>query len=146
MFGKAPTILSLRRLANNMTLRVFLVEDSAVIRSNLVAALEELAPVDVIGFAEDENTAISWVRTHPQGCDLLVIDIFLKQGSGLTVLREAAHFRYGKVVLSNYATPDVRRTCLKLGADRVFDKSNEIEALVEFCARFDAGDTGPAGL
>jgi DNA-binding NarL/FixJ family response regulator len=37
------------------------------------------------------------------------------------------------VVLSNYATEDMRKRCAQLGADAVFDKSNEIDALVEFC-------------
>ena len=37
------------------------------------------------------------------------------------------------VVLSNYATVDMRKRCAQLGADAVFDKSNEIDALVEYC-------------
>ena len=35
-------------------LKAFIVEDSPVIRENLVAALEEMAPIDVVGTAEDE--------------------------------------------------------------------------------------------
>ena len=37
------------------------------------------------------------------------------------------------MVLSNYATADMRKRCAQLGADAVFDKSNEIDALVEYC-------------
>ena len=37
------------------------------------------------------------------------------------------------VVLSNYATADIRQRCAQLGVDAVFDKSNEIDALVEYC-------------
>jgi DNA-binding NarL/FixJ family response regulator len=37
------------------------------------------------------------------------------------------------VVLTNYATADMRRKCIELGAHRVFDKSNEIDALVLYC-------------
>jgi DNA-binding NarL/FixJ family response regulator len=37
------------------------------------------------------------------------------------------------LVLSNYATPDMRKRCAQLGADAVFDKSNEIDALVDYC-------------
>jgi len=51
-------------------------------------------------------------------------------------------------VLSNYATADIRRKCLELGADRVFDKSNEIDALIEYCAQLpvDQGDdSSPSG-
>jgi len=130
-----------------MTLRVFLVEDSAVIRDNLTAALEELAPVEIVGFAEDEATAAAWILANRERCDLVVIDLFLRRGSGLELLRETATLtEVRKLILSNYATPDMRRKCLELGADRVFDKSNEIEALVDYCMRFDAGETGPGAL
>jgi hypothetical protein len=36
-------------------------------------------------------------------------------------------------VLSNYATPDMQTRCLKLGADQVFDKSKDIDALLSYC-------------
>ena len=39
-------------------IKAFIVEDSPVIRENLVAALEELAPVEVVGTAEDESAAM----------------------------------------------------------------------------------------
>ena len=41
--------------------------------------------------------------------------------------------RHKLVVLTNYATPDMRRRCLEIGADRVFDKSHEIDDLIQFC-------------
>lgn len=128
-------------------LNAFIVEDSPVIRENLIAALEELAPVKVVGTAEDEPTAVSWLAGN-RACDLVIIDIFLKRGSGLGVLRAASelHKPMSLVVLSNYATPDMRRKCLELGASRVFDKSNEIDALILYCARLAEGDTGNVPL
>jgi DNA-binding NarL/FixJ family response regulator len=125
-------------------LKAFIVEDSPVIRENLVAALEEMAPIDVVGTAEDESTAVSWLRCSENRCDLVVVDIFLKSGSGLGVLKAASGGRSATklVVLSNYATPDMRRKCLELGADRVFDKSNEIDALILYCCRLADGSTG----
>ncbi len=125
-------------------LKAFIVEDSPVIRENLVAALEEMAPIDVVGTAEDECGALSWLSQAQNGCDLVVVDIFLKSGSGLGVLKAAANAGLAAklVVLSNYATPDMRRKCLELGADRVFDKSNEIDALILYCCRLADGSTG----
>jgi DNA-binding NarL/FixJ family response regulator len=125
-------------------LKAFIVEDSPVIRENLVAALEEMAPIDVVGTAEDESTAVSWLARSENRCDLVVVDIFLKSGSGLGVLKAAcgAGLPMKLVVLSNYATPDMRRKCLELGADRVFDKSNEIDALILYCCRLADGSTG----
>ena len=66
-------------------LKTYIVEDSPVIRENLVATLEELAPVEVVGTAEDESTAIGWLSSHPEHCDLVIIDLFLKSGSGMGV-------------------------------------------------------------
>ncbi len=128
-------------------LKAFIVEDSPVIRENLVAALEEMAPIEVVGTAEDESGAVAWLGRAENRCDLVVVDIFLKSGSGLGVLKAASASPTGLklVVLSNYATPDMRRKCLELGADRVFDKSNEIDALILYCCRLADGGTGNSG-
>ena len=121
-------------------LKTYIVEDSPVIRENLIATLEELVPVKVVGSAADESAAVSWLSRAGRLVDLVIVDIFLESGSGLGVLRsvQALTDPLKLVVLSNYATPDMRRRCLALGADAVFDKSNEIEALIAYCGRLAA--------
>ena len=120
----------------SMQLKTFIVEDSPVIRENLIATLEELVPIRVVGTAEDEPTALAWLGSEHNQADLVIVDIFLKSGSGLGVIRHAQRLGkpYTMVVLSNYATEEIRRKCLELGVDRVFDKSNEIDALIDYCA------------
>lgn len=116
-------------------LRTYIVEDNATIRENLIGTLEELASVRSLGWAEAERDARAWIAGNRGQWDLLIVDLFLKQGSGLGVL-EACQDRGREqrvVVLSNYATPDMRKRCAQLGADAVFDKSNEIDALVDYC-------------
>ena len=115
------------------TLNTFLVEDSLMIREELIGALEELAPIEVVATAEDENSAVDWLLHHP--CDLVVIDVFLKSGSGVGVLRRAREMdrKMTLVVLTNYATPTMRHACLDLGATKVFDKSTELDELIEYC-------------
>ncbi len=119
-----------------MELRTYFVEDNATIRENLIGTLEELASVRSLGWAESERDARAWLDAQqPHAWDLAIIDLFLKQGSGLGVL-EACRGRNAAqrvVVLSNYATADMRKRCIALGADAVFDKSNEIDALVDYC-------------
>ncbi|MGA0610921.1 response regulator [Caldimonas sp. KR1-144] len=117
-------------------LQAFIVEDNQVIRENLAAALEELVPLQVVGQAEDVPSALGWLDSgHP--CDVVIIDVFLREGSGIDLLRALAQreHRAERVVLTNYATPDIRRRCLELGASQVFDKSSDIEALVAYCAQ-----------
>lgn len=118
-------------------LRTYIVEDSSIIRENLIELLEEAVPVKVVGTAEDELTAVEWIDEPSHDCDLVIVDIYLKGGSGLGVLRSGAGvYKPAKwVVLSNHATPEMRKRCLELGADRVFDKSNEIESLLLYCDR-----------
>ena len=125
-----------------MTIKAFVVEDSAVIRENLISALEELAPVEVVGCAEDEASAMTWLNSADNVCDLVIIDIFLKQGSGLGVLRAMHDPSRQRVVLSNYLSTEMRRKCLDLGAGAMFDKSNEFDELLAYCSRLDEGKKG----
>lgn len=126
-------------------LHAYLVEDSPLIRDNLVATLQELLPLQVVGTADDEPTAQAWLERGDQPCELMIVDIFLKRGSGLGVLAAARRHRpqARRIVLSNYATADIRRRCLELGADRVFDKSQDIDALIDYCRQL-ASDRGDA--
>ena len=118
-----------------MKLKTYIVEDNATIRENLIGTLEELACVESVGIAETEEDGKSWLTRNPGQWDLAIVDLFLRQGSGLGVLAACRsrqpHQRV--VVLSNYATPDVRVRCAQLGVDAVFDKSNEIDDLVDYC-------------
>jgi DNA-binding NarL/FixJ family response regulator len=118
-------------------IRTFIVEDSPIILENLVATLEELSPVQVIGSAGDEASAVQWLLHGAQSCELVIIDVYLRSGSGLGVLRSTAHAGLtGKcVVLTNYATPGMRAKCTLLGAHRVFDKSGELDELITYCTQ-----------
>lgn len=116
-------------------LKTYIVEDNATIRENLIATLEELVGIESIGMSETEIDGKAWLTNPALVWDLAIVDLFLKQGSGLGVVA-ACKNRSGQqkvVVLTNYATSDVRARCTQLGVDAVFDKSNEIDALVAFC-------------
>jgi DNA-binding NarL/FixJ family response regulator len=119
-----------------MKMRTFLVEDNHTILENLVSTLEELAPVEAIGMADSEEEGAAWLNGHAEQWDLAIVDLFLKKGSGLGIL-EACRAREEQqklVVFSNYATSEMRLRCAELGVDAVFDKSTEIDALVNYCA------------
>jgi two-component system, OmpR family, response regulator len=117
------------------SLKTYIVEDNVTIRENLVGTLEELTCISTIGFAETEAEAVRWLGDNGGEWELAIVDLFLKQGSGLGVLQACTLRRPDQkvVVLSNYATPDVRKRCAQFGVDAVFDKSNEIDALIDFC-------------
>ncbi|MGJ7508585.1 response regulator [Variovorax sp. GT1P44] len=116
-------------------LKTYIVEDNVTIRENLVGTLEELTCISTIGFAETEAEASQWLGTNGDEWELAIVDLFLKQGSGLGVVQACMSRRPDQkvVVLSNYATPDIRKRCAEFGVDAVFDKSNEIDGLIDFC-------------
>lgn len=118
-----------------MSHRVLLVEDNALIRATLIPALEELADATVVALADDVPSALRAISETKW--DIVVLDLFLKRGSALDVLRSMStvDLKSGKVlVLTNYATADVRLQCLRLGATAVYDKSTELDSFLEACA------------
>jgi two-component system, OmpR family, response regulator len=138
--------LERHRPAMPALLKTFLVEDSPVIRQNLVATLEELAPVQVVGQAETQDDAINRLQSEFGDCALVIVDVVLRQGTGLGVLQQRKLHTPGRsfVVLTNYATAEISQRSLEFGAARVFDKSNDIDALIDYCHQLAAASQPPA--
>jgi two-component system, OmpR family, response regulator len=117
-------------------LQVFIIEDNATIRENLVGTLEELTCVRVKGTSATEADALEWLSMNTEGWDMVIVDLFLKQGSGIHLAQHIQRARATQkiVVFSNYINAAVRKRCAQLGVDAVFDKSTEIDALVDYCS------------
>lgn len=118
-------------------LRTYLVEDNSTICENLVGTLEELTCVTVVGTSSGESQAADWLVHQEHAWDLLIVDLFLRQGSGIHLVQQMPKRTADQkiVVFSNYVNANVRKRCAQLGVDAVFDKSTEIDALVDYCAR-----------
>jgi DNA-binding NarL/FixJ family response regulator len=129
--------------------RTFIVEDSALVLRELSSVLQQTSAIRVVASSDSEGDALKTMRVAPAAYDLIVIDVFLKQGSGLRVLRDAKVLQRQArlVVLTNYATLDVRKRCISLGADRVFDKSRQLDDFIDYCSALapvhDRRDDGP---
>jgi len=109
-----------------LPLRVFLVEDSAILRDRLVEMFAAWENVEMAGHAEAEDAADAALRT--QNWDVLILDLQLLHGTGLGVLASLrSHRKPGTtvIVLTNYAIPSYRARSLELGADYFFDKAND---------------------
>ena len=121
-----------------MAFRAYIVEDSPTIRDNLIETLQELASVEAVGIAETEREGKQWLAANDNYWDLAIVDLFLKEGNGLNIVAACQARRPSQklIVLSNHATNDIRWRCAQLGADAVFDKSTEIEQLVDYCVHF----------
>jgi DNA-binding NarL/FixJ family response regulator len=121
-----------------LALKAFLVEDQAAIRDSLGEALSEIAGIEIAGWAATEKSATAWLRDPAHHWDIAIIDLVLEPGGGsgfgvLQALRERPATRK-MVVLTGSANPQVRRHCEQMGADGVFDKAMETDAMLDFCA------------
>lgn len=110
-------------------LRVFVVEDSELIRKRIIENISTMGGFEVVGFAESATEAIASIaRLHP---DIVITDIQLKEGSGIDVVRKIRAQPYTPrpriFVLTNYAFPEYKRQCTVAGADEFFDKSSEYD-------------------
>lgn len=107
--------------------KVFLVEDSPLIRERLYALFAGVAGVHTVGYADNAESAIRDILGKRP--DAVVLDVSLAQGSGIEVLKALTAQAPGIDVymLTNFATPQYRRLCERLGAKGFFDKSTEFE-------------------
>lgn len=116
-------------------LRVVLIEDSAVLRDLLSAMLAGISTLQIVGAADNEAAAlVVLARTRPE---LVIVDLELKSGTGLGLLAaiQAAPERFGSpraVVFSNHSHAVVRARCRELGAYAFFDKSFQMDELMNF--------------
>jgi len=113
-------------------LRVLLIEDSPLIRERLAESLATPGRVEIIGQADSEHAAIGLLAAAPW--DVMVLDLQLRHGTGLGVLRALTSRRPANakvIVLTNYAFPQYRAKSLALGADFFFDKAREYHRVRE---------------
>ncbi|HPL30594.1 MAG TPA: response regulator transcription factor [Anaerolineae bacterium] len=124
-------------------MRVYVVDDSALVRERLVALLLEVPGVDVVGTAESAEEAIAGIAMLRP--DVAILDIRMPSGSGISVLEEVKKKEDAPIVmmLTNYPYPQYRKKCMDAGADYFFDKSSEFHKVTDVLARMIAGEAKP---
>lgn len=113
-------------------LRVLLVEDSPLIRERLAESIADPGRIEIVGQADSEQAAIGMLNAA--SWDAMVLDLQLRHGTGLGVLRALISRRPPNtkvIVLTNYAFPQYRAKSMALGADYFFDKAREYHRVRE---------------
>lgn len=115
-------------------MKVFLVEDSPLLRERLEKMLAAIPGAQTVGHAPTARGAIAGIESAKP--DVVVLDIQLEEGSGFDVMRAVRDNGAPPVfyVLTNFAHEGYRRMAEKLGARGFFDKSREFGALREALA------------
>ena len=130
--ARAGVSLDRTDVDNESALRVLLVEDSPLIRERLAESIAEPGRIEIVGQADSEQAAIGMLSAAPW--DAMVLDLQLRHGTGLGVLRALISRRPPNtkvIVLTNYAFPQYRAKSMALGADFFFDKAREYHRVRE---------------
>lgn len=135
--GTASSSNNVDQASSPPALKVVLVEDSPRLRDLLAGILREIEGIVVVGEANDEVSAVRLLQEQP--ADLVIVDLELRAGSGLGLLRtlagEPGRFRRPRaVVFSNHDHPHLRERCRKLGAEKFFNKVSQVDDLIDFLA------------
>lgn len=119
----------------NRKIKVFIVDDSPIVRERLSTMLNELTGIEMVGQAENVAEAVSAIpKLQP---DVVILDIRLPGGSGIDVLRTVKRGGSSPViiVLTNYSFPGYRQKCLQAGANFFLDKSTEFDQIPQLFER-----------
>jgi CheY-like chemotaxis protein len=122
------------RMNGQKNISVLVVEDSAIVRKCLRVLLSEADNIHSIQEAKDAVQGVAlFDRARP---DVVILDLHLPRGNGLDVLRHVKGVSpfCVVIVLTTYAFPDVRHTCLESGADYFLSKPTEFEKILEILA------------
>jgi DNA-binding NarL/FixJ family response regulator len=108
-----------------------LVEDSLVVRQRLAALIETIDGVEIVGAAEDANSALAGIAASE--ADVALVDLHLSASAGMDVLTALVRDERPVVtiVLTNHSTTPIRETCLRAGAKYFFDKTTEFKLALE---------------
>ncbi len=114
-------------------IKVFLAEDSAMIRERIAVLLGARA-IAVVGEAATPQASIDGILSAWP--DVVVLDVQLEGGSGLQVLRAVRQAApdIAFVVFSNNSAQAYRKRYLDEGAYRFLDKSTEFDQLAQTVA------------
>lgn len=112
-------------------MKLFVADDSSIIRERILRLLTNIPNAQVVGQAADGVETLRGIpETSP---DLVILDLKMPKGDGLEILPliKGLPLPPKVMVLTNYATQRHRAACTKLGADYFFDKSTEFEKAIE---------------
>ena len=110
-------------------MKIFVVEDSAIVRERLIEMIREVDGVEIVGEADSYGTAVEGIMASQP--DVAILDISLAEGSGIDVLAHVKPRLPGLrgIMLTNYTSPQHLRASAEAGAEYFLDKSVDFERI-----------------
>ena len=111
-------------------MRLFIADDSEVLRSRLKEILLDIEEVDIVGMSGNSSEVIESIKALKP--DIVILDIRMPGDNGISLLETIKKEKNSPIVImfTNYPYLQYRKKCMDLGADHFFYKAIEFEKLV----------------
>jgi DNA-binding NarL/FixJ family response regulator len=120
---------------NLIALKIITVEDSPIVIDRVQSLLNEISSAEFKGNATNISSALNLIKVEQP--DVVILDISLEEdkpkASGINLLIDIRK-KYPDLIIimfTNLSEPQYRNSCMALGANYFFDKSNEFEKITE---------------
>ncbi|MHA1757220.1 MAG: response regulator [Promethearchaeota archaeon] len=112
-------------------MRLFIADDSEILRSRLVEMLSEFKDIEIVGQTGYAEEAIESVKELIP--DVVILDLRLPDGNGINVLKKIkkGNSSIKVIIFTNYPYFQYKKRCMEAGAEFFFYKATEFEKLVE---------------
>jgi len=115
--------------------KILLVDDSQDIIDSLIRWINLMDNLSIVGTADNAKSAINlFIEIKP---DIVILDINLKEGTGIEVLSEIKKINVNTIViiLTNYTLAAFKKSALENGADYFLDKTQDVDKLTKILAK-----------
>lgn len=137
MYGSILTI------ANNMPLKVFIVEDSNIIRLRLYRLLSLIKGIEIAGIANNSKDALESIKKHSPV--VVILDVSISNGDGIKMIKDIKNIHPHNTVImfTTFDHRTYRDKSFKLGADFYLDKSVDFEKLTDIFEELKKKNSSP---
>jgi len=106
-------------------LKIMIVDDSVFILERIINFIAEINEVKITGICRSADEAFEYLSGEIP--DLAIIDIRLKDSSGIDVLNHIKNkqLKTVTIMMTNYPSEQYKQACIDLGADYFLEKSFE---------------------
>ena len=111
-------------------MRLFIADDSNILRSRLKEILSEFKEIEIVGQARLASETLESIRKLVP--DVVILDIRFPNGSGIEVLEtvKKENIPTKVIIFTNFPYLQYRKKCFDAGADFFFYKAIEFEKLI----------------
>jgi DNA-binding NarL/FixJ family response regulator len=126
--------------ATSKAARIVIVDDHPLVREGIALRLGLIPDFEIVGQAESEDEAVALIKsTQP---DVATVDISLKTGDGLSLLRQIKHFspHTKTLVVTSFQESVYGERCLRAGALGFLNKQESSQHLIDAVQSVSSGE------